>query len=1021
MGAHGTIALLVSCWLAWAGPAFANPPPVRVDVRAGPMASALRDVARQARIELLFDRSLVRNLRAPALRGTYRAEEALRRLLAGTNIRVRRTASGILVLEATAPSPPLAVQDVDVPEILVIGRRSQNADIRRLEGDVQPYRVATRRDIRSAHRDNLDQYFRSRVTANTQVASPSQLENGETVSEIDLRGLGTDGTLILVDGRRMPGIPRVPFGFRQPDVNAIPFSAVERVETLTGTAGGIHGFGALGGAVNIVLDREKRGIELLQTVGLSSRGDARRINIEGSAGFSLGDGRTEISVGASRSWSDALDVGERHFKVRDRRLSARNLPETFLGTLPNGNSISVFSLNGDFGTPTNASPLVFKPEFGGASLGARYTFLPVGFDGTRADLIASLQDNAGSFDPSLSQDEARSDIGSAPETWSVIGNIRHRFGVGFEAYADVLVFHNRGRYAAAGTSALLALPEASPVNPFAQPVFLTLPLGGNEREMTTSFRTSRYTLGVVADLPLGWRGTAEAGFGAVRLRRSSLHRFDFFSASLLYDDPSASLEPFGDWDAFLGSLPLSRGANGSETRLRTRFREQSLRLAGPFFSLSGGRSTLTLLAERREDDVPMHVERGYSELDGSRFDFESEVEGRSTTTKSLYGELRSLLFGEDAPFVLLRQLELQLALRSDWQTIYFDKTPANPTPAERARARFAGTAVTVGLKLSPASWLTLRGSYATGEQPPDATFLIESAIITRFGSSLDPKRPGTFVGDNGPFLLRSAGFAGLLPARATTLSLGTILSPWGADGPRVTLDYSRIRRTRDVQVLGAVMVLENEDFWPERVERGPLTDADRARGFTAGPILAIDSRATNGGALEVRAIDASFEWPLAWLGGELRLRGEASHHMRNRQSGLFRPDVERAGYRFGPLKWRANLGVQWSDALWSMGANLQYFGPYRVYSVGTTAIADAARLQGGRNVDAQAYLDLHVSRRVRVEGVGPLRELSLAFGAINILDSAPPRESSFNFREQGFSRYGDPRRRRFEFSLSSRF
>ena len=54
----------------------------------------------------------------------------------------------------------LARQDVTVPEILVIGRRSQNADIRRLETDIQPYHVATGRQINDADRDNLDQYFR---------------------------------------------------------------------------------------------------------------------------------------------------------------------------------------------------------------------------------------------------------------------------------------------------------------------------------------------------------------------------------------------------------------------------------------------------------------------------------------------------------------------------------------------------------------------------------------------------------------------------------------------------------------------------------------------------------------------------------------------------------------------------------------------------------------------------------------------------------------------------------------------
>src|SRR5262249_38276166 len=149
-----------------------------------------------------------------------------------------------------------------VPEIMVVGQRTQNADIRRFENDVQPYTVVAKAQIVNAHRDDVDQFFNSRITANTQAIPPSLSQSGDPLSAIDLRGLGPQNTPVLIDGRRMPQIPASASDFRQADLNAIPLHAIQRIEVLTGAAGGIYGFGALGGVVNVVLDRDSRGFEL---------------------------------------------------------------------------------------------------------------------------------------------------------------------------------------------------------------------------------------------------------------------------------------------------------------------------------------------------------------------------------------------------------------------------------------------------------------------------------------------------------------------------------------------------------------------------------------------------------------------------------------------------------------------------------------------------------------------------------------------------------------------------------------
>src|SRR6185295_13559075 len=138
-----------------------DPPAISVDIAAGPLSSSLRTLQRQTGIELLYDGDLIANVQAPGVQGDLGAEEALRRLVADTSLTVRRTTSGAWVLEQPA-TPPLAQQDAEVPQIVIVGLRTQNADIRRTENDVQPYVVATRKEIVDAHRDDIDQFFRSR-------------------------------------------------------------------------------------------------------------------------------------------------------------------------------------------------------------------------------------------------------------------------------------------------------------------------------------------------------------------------------------------------------------------------------------------------------------------------------------------------------------------------------------------------------------------------------------------------------------------------------------------------------------------------------------------------------------------------------------------------------------------------------------------------------------------------------------------------------------------------------------------
>lgn len=123
------------------------------------------------------------------------------------------------------------------------------------------------------------------------------------LSILDLRGLGTARTLVLVNGRRhvtaLPGDYLV-------DTNTIPDDLLDRVDIVTGGNSAVYGSDAVAGVVNFVLKRNFTGIKLQGQGGISSRGD--RGNYFGSiaAGTNFADGRGNIAVAAEYSRNNSL-------------------------------------------------------------------------------------------------------------------------------------------------------------------------------------------------------------------------------------------------------------------------------------------------------------------------------------------------------------------------------------------------------------------------------------------------------------------------------------------------------------------------------------------------------------------------------------------------------------------------------------------------------------------------------------------------------------------------------------------
>ena len=107
---------------------------------------------------------------------------------------------------------------------------------------------------------------------------------------LNLRGLGDNRTLTLVDGRRLMPVN----GNGETDLNVIPPALIESVEIVTGGASAVYGSDAIAGVVNFRLRHEFDGVELGGRWGQTDRGDGEEYDVSLTAGTDFADGRGSV-------------------------------------------------------------------------------------------------------------------------------------------------------------------------------------------------------------------------------------------------------------------------------------------------------------------------------------------------------------------------------------------------------------------------------------------------------------------------------------------------------------------------------------------------------------------------------------------------------------------------------------------------------------------------------------------------------------------------------------------------------
>ncbi len=163
---------------------------------------------------------------------------------------------------------------------------------------------------------------------------------GEGIATVNLRGLGTSRTLVLMDGIRM-----TPSNFSGVvDLNSIPPAMIERVEVVTGGASAVYGSDAIAGVVNFIMKRDFEGIDISAGHRISSRGDGEITNLNLTMGGNFDGGRGNAVVSMGYTDRKELFAGERGFgQVALRDNAARD------GFNPGGSSAIPATLDNSLG------------------------------------------------------------------------------------------------------------------------------------------------------------------------------------------------------------------------------------------------------------------------------------------------------------------------------------------------------------------------------------------------------------------------------------------------------------------------------------------------------------------------------------------------------------------------------------------------------------------------------------------------------------------------------------------------
>ena len=286
----------------------------------GDLAEALTLFSAQSGISVIFDNRLVGGFKAPALMGAYDAREAMSILLADAGLQFREVNDQTWAI-VTNPANPAGVRqipethDASVPERklrdeIIVTASYQTPSI--FAGTRALYTLDSEQMRLNGALNIAEPIFELPASVTSvSAANTALLLSSGGLNLADLRGLGPERTLVLVNGRRYirtSGGNGTTLGV---DLNSIPAPFVERIEVVNQGAGAAIGMEAVAGAVNIITREEIDGLAITADGGVSQEGDASEYSVSVLGGKRFLDDRGRITLGVTYASEPSLPAQAR--------------------------------------------------------------------------------------------------------------------------------------------------------------------------------------------------------------------------------------------------------------------------------------------------------------------------------------------------------------------------------------------------------------------------------------------------------------------------------------------------------------------------------------------------------------------------------------------------------------------------------------------------------------------------------------------------------------------------------------
>ena len=910
-------------------------------------------------------------------------------------------------LLATTAAPAFAEDDVNqMEEVVVTGSRIPRGDL----SGPSPVSIYDRSNIEQSGATSIGQMLRE-IPAVAGQGQSTNINNGGSGSQnISLRGLGSERTLVLINGRRAPDSSGGNDGLV--DLNTIPVSIVERVEVLKDGASAIYGSDAIAGVVNIIYRDDFEGIELSAQTGESSESDGNKTEYSLTIGQNFDDG-SNFMVNFTRVEEDETVAVNRDWARQAKFLLGGEWVD-------GGSSAPPWGRYRGFAIDGATQDLTFGPDYaGGTEVGGlrpfsfatdSYNYAPVNFQ--RQPNERWIVNATGNMNI-----DSLSNVGVFEST---------------RAFAELQYVDRESSYALAeqplaplafyGFSAPYSARNAYNPTGFDIPDWRRRLVEDGPRTGFTEIQTIRGVGGFEGELNNGIRWEVYLNYGEVDYSNSYGPLFDLNKVAnavgpTVVDDDGVlrcDTQDDGVFDAndIAACVPLNTFGQGVITPDMVdyiAYREnQSNKVTQKIWGLN---LTKADVFELPGGDVGVSVGYNYRKETGQftpdALTVELAESGAVTGTpaESTDGGYTVDEFYVEARLPILKSLEADIGWRySDYDT--FGSTDNWK----------------VGIQWRPMDDLLVRGSAATSFRAPNIEESFGGAGIS-FPATSDPCASNptpNCIADGVP----AGGFAQIStqvrtmvggsidaqPEEADTFTFGIVYQPSFWDGVAFVVDYYDIEIEDPITSIGASVILSQcaeTGTYCELVDRfGP--------GPNEGAPLLIDNRTTNAGNLETSGMDFLAEWQGIETGiGTFGVRWEATYTGEydktladgtvEEHAGFFRDDGDghfaewkwtlSGNYERGP--WTVQVDYRFIDEVTEFGEDLigscvDSSGAVatpgvnvglRCVSAGTR-YADSALGDFVRTIDDAYYLDLYASY--------DFEKFKVFAGIDNALDEDPP-------------------------------